>query len=265
MHQDILDGLRDFPENAERDELLRVANTIRFPYWDWAANPPNGQRALPRAVAEPYADIPTPEGIKRLRNPFYRYDFHPLELEEIKHQWPYTVRHPIKEQEGGHPRSQNTRVAELLDTNLPGLRQRMYTLLTSDRDFARFTVPAWIRGQQDTTESLEGTHGEMHGMTGGGGTMSDTTLSAFDPIFWLIHCGVDRYLAMRQFLHPDSYVEPAEAYESSFTVSKGTVIDRDTGRQQRLRHSFLPNAVEYRAETPSVKLRRRVLDFRERP
>jgi len=39
------------------------------------------------------------------------------------------------------------------------------------------------------------------------GHMSVVDYSAFDPIFYLHHCNIDRLLAIWQYIHPDSYIE----------------------------------------------------------
>ncbi|KAL9087730.1 MAG: hypothetical protein Q9165_006497 [Trypethelium subeluteriae] len=55
--------------------------------------------------------------------------------------------------------------------------------------------------------SLEFIHNNVHNMTGGGhfatgvGHMADVPVAAFDPIFWLHHCNIDRLLAMWQALN----------------------------------------------------------------
>jgi hypothetical protein len=40
---------------------------------------------------------------------------------------------------------------------------------------------------------LETPHNSIHDIIGGGGNMSDISISAFDPIFWLHHCNMDRH------------------------------------------------------------------------
>ncbi|KAK0515535.1 hypothetical protein JMJ35_001569 [Cladonia borealis] len=63
--------------------------------------------------------------------------------------------------------------------------------------------------------SLEYIHNNVHSWAGGewmqyedeagegAGHMSDVDVSAFDPIFYLHHCNIDRLLAIWQILHPD--------------------------------------------------------------
>ncbi|MCJ1424292.1 hypothetical protein MMC29_002179 [Sticta canariensis] len=62
-------------------------------------------------------------------------------------------------------------------------------------------VPAW--------DSIEALHGLIHGLCGGAiingtgyGHMAQVPVAAFDPIFWLHHCNVDRLFAIWQAIHP---------------------------------------------------------------
>ncbi|KAL4919138.1 hypothetical protein BDW62DRAFT_209876 [Aspergillus aurantiobrunneus] len=60
--------------------------------------------------------------------------------------------------------------------------------------------------------SLEMIHNNIHNWTGGAdskaqGHMSDVPVAAFDPIFFLHHCNVDRLLAIWQFLNPDKWFD----------------------------------------------------------
>ncbi|KAF4956914.1 hypothetical protein FGADI_3517 [Fusarium gaditjirri] len=72
--------------------------------------------------------------------------------------------------------------------------------------------------------SLEYIHNNVHNLTGGSnskkkkenqtggwglGHMSDVPVSAFDPIFWLHHCNIDRLLAMWQCLNWDAWFNKA--------------------------------------------------------
>jgi hypothetical protein len=41
---------------------------------------------------------------------------------------------------------------------------------------------------------LETPHNQLHDVIGGqGGVMSDVSIAAFDPVFWLHHCNMDRH------------------------------------------------------------------------
>lgn len=66
--------------------------------------------------------------------------------------------------------------------------------------------------------SLEAIHNSYHwGIGGTRGTMTDPGLAAFDPVFWLHHCQIDRLMAIWQAAHPDAW----------FAGTKGTRIAED--------------------------------------
>jgi tyrosinase len=54
--------------------------------------------------------------------------------------------------------------------------------------------------------------------------------SAYDPIFWLHHMMVDRAFALWQAVNPDSYVVPTSAFQDSYTIPHGQILDGDTRR-----------------------------------
>jgi tyrosinase len=59
---------------------------------------------------------------------------------------------------------------------------------------------------------LESIHDNIHVLVGGNnGNMSVVPVAAFDPIFFLHHCQVDRLLALWASVHPDVWVPPSEA------------------------------------------------------
>lgn len=58
----------------------------------------------------------------------------------------------------------------------------------------------------DFSKNLESIHDLVH--VDVGGDMADITTAAFDPIFWLHHCNVDRLMAMYQASHPNTYLAP---------------------------------------------------------
>ena len=58
----------------------------------------------------------------------------------------------------------------------------------------------------DFSKDLESIHDLVHVLVGG--DMADVYRAAFDPIFWLHHCNVDRLTAMYQASHPGSYLSP---------------------------------------------------------
>lgn len=86
-------------------------------------------------------------------------------------------------------------------------------------------------------DSLEALHDTIHNIAGGGGPirpgfqgghMSYVPYSAFDPIFFLHHCMVDRIFAIWQVLHPETWIRPAPAVEFSYTTRRGQIQNAST-------------------------------------
>ncbi|KZS88975.1 Di-copper centre-containing protein [Sistotremastrum niveocremeum HHB9708] len=76
-------------------------------------------------------------------------------------------------------------------------------------------IPPKVTVKSRSHLSLESIHNNVHVYIGGGGNrdqshgpghMSETAVSAFDPIFWFHHCNVDRLLAIWQTLYPDRWI-----------------------------------------------------------
>ena len=56
------------------------------------------------------------------------------------------------------------------------------------------------------SSSLENIHDQIHVLVGGDMVVVDRT--AFDPIFWLHHCNVDRFMMIYQATQPNFYLAP---------------------------------------------------------
>ena len=67
-----------------------------------------------------------------------------------------------------------------------------------------------VHAKQGTMSSLESIHNSIHGYIGGNGHFGAIGFAAFDPIFWLHHCQIDRLFALWQAVYPNVYVpEPS--------------------------------------------------------
>ena len=54
---------------------------------------------------------------------------------------------------------------------------------------------------------------------------------AFDPVFWLHHCNVDRQLSLWSAINPDIWVEPDDSGEvGTRTIKPNTEIGENTGK-----------------------------------
>ena len=83
--------------------------------------------------------------------------------------------------------------------------------------------------------SLEGIHNTIHTTAGGpkvgsvaAGHMSVLSTAAFDPLFWLHHCNVDRLFALWQGVYPNSYGGSQVAPHSTWTIAQGTTQNADS-------------------------------------
>lgn len=64
-------------------------------------------------------------------------------------------------------------------------------------------------------------HGLYHVLIGGqSGHMSSVPVAAFDPMFWLHHCQIDRWFAIWQAIHPSSWMSNDQANLLPFRTSK---------------------------------------------
>ena len=93
---------------------------------------------------------------------------------------------------------------------------------TSPRSNTKTEIFVW----EGASGSLEDIHGMYHGLVGGmaiaklsaGGHMSRVPIAAFDPIFWMHHCQIDRFFAVWQAVHdkndPESWFSDSAMAES---------------------------------------------------
>ncbi|RIB00939.1 hypothetical protein C2G38_1993637, partial [Gigaspora rosea] len=70
--------------------------------------------------------------------------------------------------------------------------------------------------------SIEIVHNAIHGALGGtGGHMAYPNVAAFNPIFFLHHCNMDRLVAIWQAINPNAWIEDDEVA----TFSEGTFTE----------------------------------------
>ncbi|SPQ18279.1 b447e784-f57a-40e5-89a7-874d54feefc1 [Thermothielavioides terrestris] len=234
LYEELIQTIAGFWPAPERQRYQDAARRFRIPYWDWAATPPSGESVLPRSIGgSPYVDVEGPNGLQRIANPLFSYTFKPLNTTAFNYRpwnyWTRTLRSPSSG--GPDAQSNNSQVAMNLDQNRPSIAQRLYTLFSSYDNYTTFSNNAW--GAQ--ADSIEALHDTIHTLTGGFGSsvpnpghMAFIQWSAFDPIFFLHHCMVDRVLAIWQALHPDAWVTPSPALVKSYTTRQGQIQDANS-------------------------------------
>lgn len=127
--------------------------------------------------------------------------------------------------------SRDETLGPILDQSRISNRDRLYNLFTFYSNYSEFSTESYAFGTDlGNVDSLESIHDVIHGVTGSGGHMTYLDYSAFDPIFWLHHMMVDRSFALWQAVNPNSYVVPTKAFQNSYTIPAGQVLDENTRR-----------------------------------
>lgn len=104
-------------------------------------------------------------------------------------------------------------------------KQRLYNLFSNYDNYTIFSNEGWAA---DTSQydSLESVHDSVHSTLGGpNGHMTIVPFSAFDPLFFLHHCMIDRLFAMWQGMYPNSWVQPNMARVNSYTTTVGQMLN----------------------------------------
>jgi tyrosinase len=86
LHSHIVAAVNEFPAGATRNRYAQAALSWRHPYWDWAAQPSDGQSVLPASISSPTVNVIMPNGSTTIANPLYAYRFHPVSMEDFYYQ-----------------------------------------------------------------------------------------------------------------------------------------------------------------------------------
>ncbi|KAK6355011.1 hypothetical protein TWF696_004138 [Orbilia brochopaga] len=195
-------------------QYLAAAARLRLPYWDWAD--PVTQSYLPPitlvntiGVIKPdMSGNPVPVSIT---NPLFAYNFQS-----------WTSVAPL-----GSPFN-----AHLSTRRYPDSGWGDHSNIASANMQSGFagrvtgTYNAFLSGSYNLfSNRIEGVHDGVHGATGGGGNMGLVSVAAFDPLFWLHHCNVDRMMAMFQAVQPTLWLTPAPAVGTFARPNPPNTID----------------------------------------
>ncbi|KIJ41405.1 hypothetical protein M422DRAFT_48640 [Sphaerobolus stellatus SS14] len=85
--------------------------------------------------------------------------------------------------------------------------------------------PTWHRPYVMLYEAI---HDGIHVDVGGNGQMSDPSVAAFDPIFFLHHANVDRMVSLWSALHPGVWVTSSDQDDGTFTIPPDGPVDVST-------------------------------------
>ncbi|KAI0101334.1 tyrosinase central domain-containing protein [Nemania sp. FL0031] len=222
----------------ETEEWVLAAKRWRLPYWDWAVKPslPDLVRAERICIIQSWDDqAQSPSQMEEVDNPMYRFQMPGLKpmgdtaygnyrikapQEPAWEKCIGTSRHGIKDSDRwiqGHSD------AEQADASLRGvpeilnrltLKDAVFRLLTHDysNKYVYFASTKYDRKYTAKDYlNLEYIHNTAHGVIGGSidgsrhGHMQRVPVAAFDPIFWLHHCNIDRLLHLWQCSNPGNW------------------------------------------------------------
>ncbi|KAI9660764.1 MAG: hypothetical protein M1831_003456 [Alyxoria varia] len=217
---------------SKRQRYADASKTMRFPYWDWAL-PPAGESVLPDVLATSEVTVDTESGERTIPNPLYQYSpFDPVGggsfgQGSIWDEWENTYRYPAGQ--NNPTTSDNSQAAAKLDADLTSNRQSVYNVLSTCKDYGAVAADGVEDSNVACHNSLEGVHNGIHTAIGGGGHMAYNNYAAFDPIFHLHHCNVDRIFAIWQKLNPTSWIGESSIGEyGSFALKAKTRVNGDT-------------------------------------
>ncbi|KAL0254283.1 hypothetical protein SLS55_009757 [Diplodia seriata] len=224
MEQTIFNTMGEIAKQFKDPKYVEAARTFRLPYWDYFQPRlrENDQInfGLPRILKEKEVKVYRPEAEGKLvpvSNPLKSFTFPGTAgmtdddwtakidgdsvLDESLYSRTHTVRHASsknrdednwKELDDALEKARKDRLQQMLD---------LLILLPDYRVYRNFASSKFSSGPNGSLESF---HGDYHTYVGGGrGHMSEIEVAAFDPVFWLHHCNIDRIFAIWQRLHND--------------------------------------------------------------
>ncbi|KAF8903867.1 tyrosinase [Gymnopilus junonius] len=202
----------------------QAALDLRQPFWDWAKNavPPD------EVIALKQVSITGPNGKKvTVDNPLYHYKFHPIDssFPEPYSGWQTTLRQPNSTQPDA---TDNVpRLKSVLRSAQSDITSSTYSMLTRVHTWPAFSNHT-VGDGGSTSNSLEAIHDGIHVDVGGNGQMADPAVAAFDPIFFLHHCNVDRLLSLWAALNPQVWVSQGNSEDGTITIPADASIDQTT-------------------------------------
>ncbi|KAI2483415.1 hypothetical protein Ptr902_05732 [Pyrenophora tritici-repentis] len=205
----VLEVIAEFPSNQQQ-HLREVASTLRLPYWDWAST--RNDRSVASMLTDQFVGVTKAQGPVRIVNPLYKYNMgtYPTELGPGPwNSFPETLRRPL----GNPTRSNNNEMVARFESARTSMANRVFDLFASKASWGDVTSAGiGVRTQSSGggVDSFESLHDLVHNIAGGesGGTMYYLDRSAFDPMFWMHHCNIDRLVDMYHYVSPNTWMSP---------------------------------------------------------
>ncbi|KZV73724.1 Di-copper centre-containing protein [Peniophora sp. CONT] len=205
-----------------------AARALRLPFWDWASDivPPR------QVIADAQVTYTAPDGSrKQIANPLYSYRFHPVDkaFDSPFNTYPITVRHPTGS--GANVRTDVDALRSRLSSQQTDVRSKTYATLTRLHTWVTFSNRAGTGSGPPSdapANSIEAIHDGIHNDVGGSGQMSNPSVAAFDPLFFLHHANVDRVIALWEALNTGVWVIPGSSGGGTWSIPPRTQVDTNT-------------------------------------
>ncbi|KAK3314031.1 hypothetical protein B0H66DRAFT_537281 [Apodospora peruviana] len=170
-----------------------AAKAVRLPYWDWALPKSQQPEFWPKVFDAPTIKV---DGFPTVDpNPLATFSRKSLSINPGE-EWAFSRDRTTRQLDLG------TKLGQAVNARNTSVSKLMFT----DTDWLTFSNNGYVKSQDPSQFfSIEEVHDKIHGEIGG--TMGSITTSAFDPVFWLHHCNIDRLTALRQAIRPHAYID----------------------------------------------------------
>ncbi|PVI06884.1 Di-copper centre-containing protein [Periconia macrospinosa] len=217
LHDQALAIVNEIKDATVKAKWRTAASKLRLPYWDWALKAPAGEHLMPTSIADETIPITFPNGTtKSISNPLFKYTFHPLipsdfalpgeELYYPYDKWKSTLRNPTQPDNDVNAVSNKTEMHLWFDESRDSLARGVYRVMSQWQGWGNFSTAAYTDPRSQTQiGDIESKHGPGHTLFANG-HMSPSQYTAFDPVFWLHHANVDRYIAIWQAVYPTTWM-----------------------------------------------------------
>ncbi|KAI3335615.1 Di-copper centre-containing protein [Ustulina deusta] len=191
--------------NEDASVYRDASQKLRLPYWDWASDP-----SLPPSSTQENITVNGPNGKKIvLHNPLYNYRWHTYPLNATQ----------FPGQDGMGPVTTRVRDGNLQNTK-NFVRDSVY------RTFSSTTTYDEMASMAGSGSSFESPHNAIHNSVGGSFLSLD--LTAFDSLFLLHHCNLDRLAAMWTASHNDTMQTQPFTSQGLYSTGQGEIITADS-------------------------------------
>ncbi|KAH7132594.1 hypothetical protein B0J11DRAFT_601212 [Dendryphion nanum] len=244
--QSIAIGIANQFTGTVKTRYQDAAQKLRLPYWDWATATPTNVPIFPIVLAQERVQVTFPNNsVAQIDNPLFDYNFHPKEASiNATGCWPSggglisydsmcnigvkTVRSYVP---NDITTSNYTELERRYRNILRSMRQSTFNSLSRTQEYNTFSNrgtcgPESLDGSGGRS-SIETPHNTIHEQMAPG-HMVPIAVSAFDPVFWLHHANVDRFMALWQVINPNDFMKPCNQTGVQYTTAANQLLDENT-------------------------------------